>query len=407
MSYLQFALRNRRFLCFGLLMTFGSSIGQTFFIGVFGPSIQAEFELSHGGWGTIYMLGTLLSAALLPWTGQWIDRMPLSRYAALVCIGSGVACLLAAAVPSTWLLVLVIFALRQMGQGLASHTAMTSMVKFFRNNRGKAIAIALIGHPVARSVMPLAAVTAIAAVGWRATYFASAALCLLVMLPLAMWLLRGRIESRLHDPEAPTREGDARRPVVEGDRSLGQLLRDPFFWLVVPGVIAPAIIDTALFFHQLTIAELKGWSASWVTAGYMVFSAAVIVVSLGMGPLVDRFGAIRLMPSILLPLGASILVLAWFDHPAWAWVYLGVAGLASGVRATIIPAMWAERCGARHIGAVKSLVATLSVFGSAFGPALMGLGIDAGLGLDTMLYVTVGCLVAITIGLCYAARLRD
>ena len=288
-SYFGFAVRNRRFLAFGLLMTFGSCFGQTHFIGVFGPSIQAEFGLSHASWGTIYMAGTLMSAALLPFTGRWIDRISLRRYAVLVCIGLTFACLAAAAAPAAWFLIIVIFLLRQTGQGLASHTAITGMVKYFRHNRGKAIALALLGHPVARAVMPLGAVVAIAASGWRETYIACAVLAAVVMLPL----------------------------------------------------------------------------------------------------------------------GVAILILACFDHPAWAWVYLGVSGFASGVRATIIPAMWAERCGARHIGAIKSLATTLSVFGSAFGPPLMGWAMDAGIQLQTMIYVTVAYMLLASVALCFASRLRD
>jgi len=403
-GYVRFALENRRFLAFGLLMTFGSCFGQTHFIGVFGPSIEAEFGLSHAAWGTIYMAGTLMSAALLPFTGRWIDRISLRLYAVLVCIGLTVACVVAALAPAAWFLIIVIFLLRQTGQGLASHTAVTGMVKYFRHNRGKAIALALLGHPIARAIMPLAAVVVIVAIGWRETYIICAIFAGLVMLPLVGWLLAGNIETRLFDPETRNADGTKAATPVEADRSLSQLLRDPFFWLVVPGVIAPAVIDTALFFHQLTIAEMKGWSPTWVTAGYIVFAAVMVVVSITLGPLVDRLGAIKLLPTILLPLALGMLTLAWFDHPAWAWGYLAISGFASGLRMTIVPAMWAERCGPRHIGAIKSLATTLSVFGSAFGPPLMGWAMDADIGLDTMIYVTVGYMAVATAMMIYACR---
>ncbi len=42
-GYLRFARANARFLGFGFVMTFASSVGQTFFIGVFGP---VSFEIS-------------------------------------------------------------------------------------------------------------------------------------------------------------------------------------------------------------------------------------------------------------------------------------------------------------------------------------------------------------------------
>jgi MFS family permease len=401
-GYVRFAVENRRFLAFGLLMTYGSCFGQTHFIGVFGPSIQSEFGLSHASWGTIYMAGTLLSAALLPFTGRWIDRMSLRRYAVLVCIGLTVACLVAAAAPAAWFLIVVIFLLRQAGQGLASHTAITGMVKYFRHNRGKAIALAQLGHPIARAIMPFAAVVVIAAIGWRSTYVVSAVLAVAVMLPLTGWLLAGNVENRLFDPAARNADGTLTERKPEADRTLSQLLRGPFFWLVVPGVTAPAVIDTALFFHQLTIADMKGWSPEWVTAGYVVFAGITVVVTIAMGPLVDQLGAVRLLPTILVPLALGMLVLVWFDHPGWAWGYLAISGFASGIRTTIVPAMWAEHCGARNIGAIKSLATTLSVFGSAFGPPLMGWAMDAGIGLDTMIYGTVAYMALATIAMGYA-----
>jgi len=406
-GYIRFAVENRRFLAFGLLMTFGSSFGQTHFIGVFGPSIQAEFGLSHASWGTIYMVGTLLSAGLLPVTGRWIDRMALRRYAVFVCAGLTIACLVAAAAPAAWFLVVVIFLLRQAGQGLASHAAVTAMVKHFRHNRGKAVSLALLGHPISRAVMPFAAVIAIAAIGWRQTYLISALLVVAVMLPAIAWLLSDNVESRLFDPVARNADGSKTVLRPDGDRSLSQLLREPFFWLVAPCVVAPAIIDTALFFHQLSIAQAKGWSPSWVTAGYMVFAGVMVVVSIAMGPLVDRIGAIRLLPTILLPLAVAMLMLAWFDHPVWAWIYLATSGFAAGVRATIIPAIWAEHCGPRHIGAIKSLATTLSVFGSAFGPPLMGWAMDAGISLQAMIYATVAAMVLATAAAAFACARSD
>ena len=404
-GYVRFAVENRRFLAFGLLMTFGSCFGQTHFIGVFGPSVEAEFGLSHAEWGTIYMAGTLMSAALLPFTGRWIDRISLRAYAMLVCAGLTIACLVAAAAPAAWFLIVVIFLLRQTGQGLASHTAITGMVKYFRHNRGKAIALALLGHPIARAIMPLAAVVVIVSIGWRETYLICALLALAVMLPLVAWLLAGNIETRLFDPET-VKPDTGKPPRAEIHKSVSQFLRDPFFWLIIPGVIAPAVIDTALFFHQLTIADMKGWSPTWVTAGYIVFAAVMVVVSIAMGPLVDRLGAIRLLPLILAPLALGMLTLAWFDHPAWAWGYLAISGFASGIRQTVVPAMWAERCGTRHIGAIKSLATTLSVFGSAFGPPLMGWAMDADIGLDTMIYGTVGYMAVATILMMFACRMH-
>ena len=55
---------------------------------------------------------------------------------------------------------------------------------------------------------------------------------------------------------------------------------------------------------------------------------------------------------------------------------------------TVPNAFWAEFYGTRHIGSVKAMVAAAMVFGSAVGPGITGLGIDAGIGIETQ-YVIV------------------
>ncbi len=113
------------------------------------------------------------------------------------------------------------------------------------------------------------------------------------------------------------------------------------------------------------------------------------------GRLVDRFGAVRLMPFHLLPMGLGMVVLAAFDAPPWVAVYLLLAALTSGISFTASVAMWAELYGVRHIGAIKSLSSAISVFASALGPAFMGVLFDADITMDAVclmfaLYTLVG-----------------
>ncbi len=74
----QFSLRrllidNAAWLGAGVLLTFLSSFGQTFFISVFAGEIRAAFGLSHGAWGGLYSLGTLVSAVVMIWAGGLTD----------------------------------------------------------------------------------------------------------------------------------------------------------------------------------------------------------------------------------------------------------------------------------------------------------------------------------------------
>ena len=127
------------------MLAFLSSAGQTYFIGVFGADIQAEFGLDAGSWGRTYMIGTLASALVINWTGALIDRVDLRLFTALVLTGLAGACLVMASASTALMLIPAIFLLRQFGQGLTSHAGITSMARYHDLNRGKAIALAAIG----------------------------------------------------------------------------------------------------------------------------------------------------------------------------------------------------------------------------------------------------------------------
>ena len=162
----------------------------------------------------------------------------------------------------------------------------------------------------------------------------------------------------------------------------GQVLRDKRFWLLVPGLFAPSLILTAMFFHHLNVAQDKGWSAEWITGNYVVYAAATIATSLVTGALVDRIGAMRLIPYMLAPLAVGMVIIAWGQAPFWVLPYFIFIGINTGIAHTSVSAMWAELYGTDHLGAIKSLAASLGVFASALGPVIMGGLMDLGLSID-------------------------
>lgn len=396
-GYLRLALASRanaRFLAFGFTMAFASSVGQTFFIGVFGPSVRDAFDLSHTGWSAIYTAGTLLSAALLPWTGALIDRMALTRYTSLVCLGLVAAAAFMALVPAAPFLVLAVFLLRHAGQGLASHTGTTAMARYFEADRGKAVALGSLGFAAGETILPFLAVLAIAAFGWRFTYAGAAALVALVLTPLVLWLLRGHDQRhRAHQERLLAARDDGAWRTPSWTRA--EVLRDGRFYLMLPAVVAPSIICTALFFHHLVLAEVKGWGAGWITGSYWVYAVGAVAASLAAGPLIDRVTAARVLPAFLLPLALGLVIIWAFDGRFWAWPYLLLVGLTSGITYTAVTALWAEVYGVGHLGAIRALAVSISVFSTALGPLVMGVLMDAGVSVEVIcLLFALYCVLA-------------
>ena len=71
---------NFKIIIFGFVFTFFSSIGQSFFIGLFNSEIRNELNISHAEFGSIYGVATLCSSITLIWIGKKIDELFLKRF---------------------------------------------------------------------------------------------------------------------------------------------------------------------------------------------------------------------------------------------------------------------------------------------------------------------------------------
>ena len=75
---------NFKIIIFGFVFTFFSSVGQSFFIGLFNSNVREELNISHGEFGIIYGIATLCSSLTLIWIGKKIDDLKLINYSFLV-----------------------------------------------------------------------------------------------------------------------------------------------------------------------------------------------------------------------------------------------------------------------------------------------------------------------------------
>lgn len=387
LSYATFVREHTRPLGFGLAAMALSSFGQTFFIAVFGAEIRTAFALGDGGFGTIYGIATLASGLLLGWVGRFIDRTSLTRFALIVGAGFTAACLLAAASTGVVMLGIALFLLRLTGQGLMAHLALTTMARRFPHDRGKAMGVAALGLPAGEALLPIIGVAMIGLVGWRATWLLCAAV-LAVAVPLMVRLI----------DRAPL--GPA--PAASSSSSDGRFWRDHRFLLAMPAIMAPSFITTGLFFHQASLAEEKGWSLAWIAACFVGFALARAWSLLQAGPVIDRIGAVRLLPLFLLPMAVGLVAVALVAHPLAAIPYLTLLGLSSGVATTITTAVWTEYFGFARLGEIRSVVVAANVLASAAAPPVMGWLADAGLGLAPQSLIWAGYAVAASITAAWA-----
>ncbi len=270
MNYLRFLRDNARWLAAGMLLSFLSSFGQTYFISIFGGEIRDGFGLTHGAWGGIYMLSTGVSALLMLWAGGLTDRYRVRALGSAVILGLALACLAMAANTTVWLLPVIILALRFFGQGMTSHVGIVAMARWFVATRGKALAVATLGFSIGEASLPL---------GWSGSRAGSTGAGS-GSGPRWWRCWQSRCSGRCCAASARrNRSPPTSLPLAwtggtgHGPRRCGH----PLFWAMIPALMLFPAFGTAFWFHQVHFAEVKGWAHLSLVAVFPLGTAAALV----------------------------------------------------------------------------------------------------------------------------------
>ncbi|NYI03603.1 MFS transporter [Allostreptomyces psammosilenae] len=401
--------RDRRLLLGAFLLFLCSSVGQTFFVSLFAHDIRAEHRLSHGGYAGLYLVATLAGALALAGSGHLVDRHPARRVVLLTvpALALGTAAMALSRHPLP--LLVALFLLRFLGQGMLTHTAFTLLGRRFTRSRGRAVSLATLGLSVGEALFPVAAVALAATVGWRGVWWLAAALLLAAGASTAALFTAERrpaptpaptpAPGEPGEPGAPGRPGETNRAAQPGDptpsRTRAEALRDPSFYRVLLATAAPALVSNTVFFHQAHLAQSRNWSLTATASAFTVYAVATVLCNLVGGRLLDRLSALALLPYFLLPSGAGLLLLGTVDAQWGLFAFMALHGVSNGLSLSLFGATWPELYGVHHLGAIRSVVVTALVFASAAGPGLSGLLLDRGVGHPTHLVaLAVYCFAA-------------
>ena len=393
MNYLQFVKKNHVMVTFGIMMTALSSFGQTFLLALYVPFVMEEFSLSNGLISTFYGLATIVSATMLPKVGKLIDTVPLKQFT-LATTGLFIISLLFFSFAQAWWYIpIAFFGLRLAGQGLYSHIAITSMSRYFDVNRGKAISLASLGHPLGQAILPALILIMIGIVGWRESLWINAALVSFVVILFMAFILKSE---HLRPETDEISQADVTENKVSKVRQR-DIMKSKEFWLLTPNIFFIPFAITGLFFYQFAIVEFKGWNQGIIAGGLTAFALASAFSILTAGPLIDKYRARAFFPFYLIPYFIALMVI-WLVPNQWAmYVYMVFMGLSVGFGSATVAALQVEFFGQKYIGTVRSLFTSIMVLSSAVGPALFGVILDAGWGFETVFPVTLVILAFIII----------
>ena len=362
---------NFKVILFGFIFIFFSSFGQSFFLGLFNSSIRDALSITHGQFGSIYASATLLSSFILVWIGKKIDDFNILKFASYVIALLAFSCFLFSKISSVVFLFFSIFLMRLSGQGLMSHTATTTISRFFEKTRGRALSTTWLGLSLAEFILPLLIIFLLTFVDWRNIWIVIS-IFVIVVLPIITFSLVKNI--KLESREAINLNDVKTKKIKQWKRS--EVLKDYRFYIICLTMLAMPSIATGTFVYQSFIVSSKNWGPYVIAQSFMVYSVLSVITLFLSGFLIDKFTSRKLLIYMNIPLLVATFVLYYFDSPFSSFVFLGLIGVSNGLSNVLGSATWAEIYGVKYIGSIKALTTAFMVFSTAFGTALFGILID-------------------------------
>jgi len=368
---------------FGFIFTFFSSFGQSFFLGLFNPSIRNDLNISHGQFGSIYASATLLSSIILIWVGKKIDDFDVLKFSFFVISLLAISTFTFSKINSVTFLFIAILLMRFSGQGMMSHTASTTISRYFTNTRGKALSTGWFGLSTAEFLMPVTIIYALTIMDWRNIWIIIS-VAIILFLPMVSYFLvkEVKLSSRENDTEV------AKENIKQWKRS--EVIKDYRFIIIALNMLAMPWIATGIFVYQSFILSAKNWGEYTIAQSFMVYSIASVLTLFVAGYLIDKFTSRKLLIYMNIPFLISLLILIYFQSPVSSFFFLGLIGVSNGFANVLGSSTWAELYGVKFIGSIKALTTALMVFSTAFGTALFGLMIDFDFSIEQISMISGG-----------------
>ena len=354
---------------FGFIFTFFSSFGQSFFLGLFNESIRNELNITHGQFGSIYASATLLSSIILIWVGKKIDDFDVLKFSYFVISLLAISTFIFSKINSAVFFFIAILLIRFSGQGMMSHTATTTISRYFTNTRGKALSSGWFGLSSAEFLLPVTIIYALTIMDWRNIWIIIS-IFIVLFLPIASYFLVKEIKLSSREDDIKVIKND----IKNWKRS--EVIRDYRFIIIALNMVAMPCIVTGIFVYQSFILTSKNWGEYIIAQSFMVYSISSVLTLFIAGYLIDKFTSRKLLVYMNIPLLISLLILIYFQSPISSFFFLGLIGISNGFANVLGSSTWAELYGVKFIGSIKALSGALMVFSTAFGTALFGILID-------------------------------
>jgi MFS family permease len=353
-----------------LALTVGNGPIGLFSFGLFIKPLSTEFHWARGAISSAATAGHLCAAAASPVVGWMIDRWGIKRvmlpiitlYAlALTSVG-----LFTNDQVSSFILLLAITGLISSGQAPLPYAK--AIAAWFDRQRGLALGFAMAGIGIGVMFVPQVTRHFIETSGWRAGYFALAAMVFGIAFPSLALLVR--------EPPAGARLARAGAGAAPGASVREALAGGPRFWIIAVAIFLVSSVVNGTFAHLVPLLTDRGFSATQAASLMGVVGFSTMAGRIVSGFLLDRFHAPRLASVIFLVPCAAVLLLASGTGSIAPLVAVIGLGFAAGCEVDMIGFLLSRYFGLRSFGQLYGYLFAVFSAGTGFGPLVLGYCFD-------------------------------
>ena len=392
----------------GFLAHIASAFSISSTLSVFLKPLSEDLGISRGVFSLIRSGEILIIAAAAPLVGTLMDRHGGRWLMAAGGLISGIGFLLLGRARDFWQFLLFRWLLISPGDALMGGMVINvSISRWFVRMRGRALALAGMGHGLAKVGMPLFAASLIAAAGWRAAWVVLGVVTLVLVVAPSLLFMRRRPEdmgllpdggsSAQYDSGASANEAGsarARSAIADVAWSRREALRTPAFWLIIATFGVAHVGVTGLNLHVFAFVSDQGHPAMVAALVMSIIAFMQFSTPMAWGLLAERSDIARLIMAKFLIQAAGIFLA--LSTPGLLSLYAGffLYGIGMGGTSILAEMIWANYFGRISLGKIRGMGALLTHAFSAAGPPFFGLLFDLTQSYSLSFSIFIGLLIA-------------
>ncbi len=391
----------------GFLAHIASAFSISSTLSVFLKPLSNDLGISRGVFSLVRSGEILIGAAAAPLVGTLLDRHGGRWLMAAGGLIAGAGFLLLGQARNFWQFLLFRWLLVSPGDALMGQMVVNvSISRWFVRMRGRALALAGMGHGLAKVGMPLLVASLILHTGWRTAWVVFGLLTLVLVVGPSLVFMRRRPEDMgltpdgtpraQHESGAPANEARSARSSASADVvwSRREALGTSAFWLIVTTFGVSHVGVTGLNLHVFAFVSDQGHPEMVAAFVMSIIAFMQFTTPMVWGLFAERGDIARLIMAKFLIQAAGVLLA--LSTPGLFSLYAGffLYGIGMGGTSILADMSWANYFGRISLGKIRGMGSLMTHVFSAAGPPFFGLLFDATRSYSLSFSIFIGMLFA-------------